>query len=223
MIEQPNLKRLALPLTRPSTPEIIAERLREAILRGDIRPGTPLREANLTETAGVSRNTLREAFRLLSQDGLVTYHAHRGVTVTTLTPHDARDIYRVRLYLEPLGLKQLAKSEVLLKQLQDAAQSIERAIVAKDWWGAFGGDTRFHGTLVEAAESERLTVLHRAVMQELRLAHLMFEGFAWQSLSAAKQHGEIARLLKRGEVAKAKLVLTNHLESSQSALLKLMT
>ena len=68
-------------IDRSSTAERVADVLRELIIRGDLPAGTPLREQQLVGSLDVSRNTLREAFRLLGRERLVDYTLHRGVAV----------------------------------------------------------------------------------------------------------------------------------------------
>src|SRR5581483_9844364 len=83
-------------IDRSSTAERVADVLRELITRGDLPAGTALREQQLVSSLDVSRNTLREAFRLLSRERLVVYHLHRGVSVRELDEHDVEDLYRTR-------------------------------------------------------------------------------------------------------------------------------
>ena len=61
--------------------ERVSDALRDLIIQGDLPAGTPLREQSLVETLDVSRNTVREALRLLGRERLVDYHIHRGVAV----------------------------------------------------------------------------------------------------------------------------------------------
>src|SRR3954454_3634165 len=69
---------------RSSTAERVAELLRHRVIEGDLPPGTRLSEEQLVEVLHVSRNTLREAFRLLTHEGLLVHHLHRGVFVPEL-------------------------------------------------------------------------------------------------------------------------------------------
>src|SRR5262249_43322057 len=89
-----------LAIQKTSTADQVAGLLRERILRGELRPGTPLREVLLAGSIGVSRNTLREALRILIQEGLVLHTVHRGITVMELSREAVADIYRVRRILE---------------------------------------------------------------------------------------------------------------------------
>ena len=77
------------------------ESLRAKIPSGELPPGTALIQANLAKDLGVSMTPVREALRNLATEGLVTMSTHRGATVTQLDIDDAKEIYRIRLQLEP--------------------------------------------------------------------------------------------------------------------------
>lgn len=92
--------RLGVTIERQSTTEQVAAALREAILSGLIAPGTPLREVALADELRVSRNTIREAARMLGSEGLVRYEMNRGVVVIDITEQDVQEIYSARATLE---------------------------------------------------------------------------------------------------------------------------
>src|SRR5215471_17284471 len=75
-------------IDRTSTAERVADALRDLITQGDLPAGTPLREQQLVGSLDVSRNTLREAFRLLGRERLVDYTLHRGVAVREVDEAD---------------------------------------------------------------------------------------------------------------------------------------
>ncbi|MDQ3150864.1 MAG: GntR family transcriptional regulator, partial [Actinomycetota bacterium] len=85
------------PVSRESTAAIIAERLRDAIMRGVFPPGTQLGEVDLAGRLGVSRGPLREAMQRLVQEGLLRGERHRGLFVIDLGLADVRDVYAARL------------------------------------------------------------------------------------------------------------------------------
>ncbi|MGB3662374.1 GntR family transcriptional regulator, partial [Mycolicibacter algericus] len=88
------------PLSRPSTPELIAERLREAITRGRLTPGQQLGEASLAAQFEVSRGPLREAMQRLVAEGLLRSERNRGIFVVELSDDDVRDVYQARKAIE---------------------------------------------------------------------------------------------------------------------------
>ena len=86
--------------------EDTAARLRAQVIAGHLRPGQRLSETRLAGDLSVSRNTLREVFRLLTREGLLTHAPNRGVSVAVPTMAGVLDIYRVRRLIEVPALAQ---------------------------------------------------------------------------------------------------------------------
>lgn len=87
-----------------STAELVAERIREALLEGTLRPGDRLIEADIAAELGVSRGPVREGIRLLAAEGIVVLRRNRGAVVTSPTFDDVLEVYVVRLSLGTLAL-----------------------------------------------------------------------------------------------------------------------
>lgn len=87
-------------LGRTSTAERVADILRGRVAEGYFRPGERLAEDAIGKALGVSRNTLREAFRLLTHERLLVHELNRGVFVRILAVEDVEDIYRTRRLVE---------------------------------------------------------------------------------------------------------------------------
>lgn len=94
------------PLVPPTSKTAYAlERLRQEIASGAIRPGEPLRQADLARRFGVSPTPVREALRLLEAEGTISYSPHRGATVQELSPDRIRDVYLLRSSVEGLATR----------------------------------------------------------------------------------------------------------------------
>ena len=94
-----------LEIKRASAVDQVAGAVREMILRGELLPGTPLREIQMAESIGISRNTVRDAVRALAREGLVTHTMHRGAIVARLTERDVVDVFRVRERIETQAIE----------------------------------------------------------------------------------------------------------------------
>lgn len=94
------------PLPEASTADVVAQRLRDAILDGSLRPGDRLVEHDLAARFQVSRGPVREAIRLLVPDGLVVLRRNRGAIVASPTFDDVLEVYAVRMSLGSLALAQ---------------------------------------------------------------------------------------------------------------------
>jgi len=92
------------PLPETSTADLVADRLREAILDGSLRPGDRLVETELAERFDISRGPVREAIRLLVPEGLVVLRRNRGAVVASPTFDDVLEVYATRMSLGSLAL-----------------------------------------------------------------------------------------------------------------------
>ncbi|WBQ06015.1 GntR family transcriptional regulator [Kribbella sp. CA-293567] len=159
---------------RSSSAERAADILRRSITEGALRPGAQLSEIELTEVLDVSRNTLREAFRLLTHEGLLVYKLHRGVFVPELDERDVVDLYRLRRVLEVDVLRALADRapELPDERLEPLLAEVEVAEAAalEGRWAAVGtANMRFHRHLIGLADSSRLDDITGRLLAELRL------------------------------------------------------
>src|SRR5690349_16912359 len=89
-----------LTIDRSSTTDRVVAALRAQLLSGQLRAGTPLREAELSSALGVARSTVREALRMLTAEGLLVHQPHRGVAVRAISASELADLYRARIALE---------------------------------------------------------------------------------------------------------------------------
>jgi DNA-binding GntR family transcriptional regulator len=142
----------------------------------ELPAGAQLREQQLVNALTVSRNTLREAFRLLAREGLVTHHMHRGVAVRELDEADVHDIFRTREPLEIMGIEDSAQApREALAKLSDLAAEAERAAEAADWKKVSTLNIAFHQQIVDFIGSERISAFFRRIGAELRLAFAAVE------------------------------------------------
>src|SRR5215471_2361904 len=114
---------------RTSVADQVAGILRQRVLNGELRPGTSLQEIPLAESLGVSRNTMREAMRILSLEGLLKRSMHRGIAVAQLSLQDVQEIYHVRRVLEISAIWAARKpSQEILRELLLALEQYEAAV-----------------------------------------------------------------------------------------------
>lgn len=206
-----------------STAQRVAATLRDRIEDGGLPPGTQLSEEALGRELGVSRNTLREAFRLLVHESLVVHLLNRGVFVRVLEPADVIDIYRVREALETAGVRAATTAPAPLREaVATAVAQAERAATAGDWREVGSADLRFHRALAALAGSERIDAAMDRLMAELRLAfHEMPSPRRFHEPFVARNRA-LARLLASGEHGRAEAELTSYLDDARRLILDTM-
>ncbi len=213
---------LGVTITRQSTTEQAAAAVREAILSGRIPPGTPLREAALAAELGVSRNTIREAARVLGSEGLVRHQMNRGIVVADITGRDVSDIYAGRAAVEMAGVEALTshRDPAVYQRLADLADQIEHAFSRGDVPAVLDGDRLFHATLVAATDSPRLCRFHAQLQQEQRLALSLAERSSRELGRTADDHRQLLDAL-HGTRARARAELAAHLQAGAAELQRL--
>jgi DNA-binding GntR family transcriptional regulator len=209
---------------RVSVADQVASILRKRILDGELRPGTPLQEVPLAESFGVSRNTMREATRILSLENLLKRSIHRGVAVSQLSLKDVQEIYHLRRMLEisgVLGAKD-DRSKVL-PELCDAVEGYERAVRQRDWLRAVGFDFQFHSLLIRFHRNRRLESFYQRVIRELRMGMVLVDRSHDDPGGLIPVHRKMYQLLAAGKLKECAAVLVQHLDDSESRLSRVMS
>lgn len=207
-------------LDRSSTAERIADFLRRRITEGDLPPGTRLSEEQLVEVLRVSRNTLREAFRLLTHEGLLVHQLHRGVFVPELDEADLVDLYRLRHTIECDVVRSLEDLDaVRLRPLHDDVAAGESAAQRGDWVAVGTANMRFHRHLVGLAGSRRIDEVTGRLLAELRLAFHAVASPQRLHEPYVGRNRALLELLVAGETERAAKELEVYLHDSQTQLL----
>lgn len=196
-----------------------AARLRARLVAGDLRPGQRLSEARLAAEMSVSRNTLREVFRVLTQEGLVTHAPHRGVSVAVPTMAGVLDLYRIRRLIEPPALAQAWPGHQAVARMAAEVERARRAGAAGDWRGVGSANMAFHAAIVSLTDSPRLIDFFDRTMAELRLAFGMLDSPEQLHAPFLTQNGAILSLLQGGDTAEAAVQLGRYLDRSERVVL----
>jgi DNA-binding GntR family transcriptional regulator len=196
---------------RRTTPGIVADVLREAIIRGELHGGQPLRQDELSSQFGLSRIPVREALKQLEGEGLVTVIPHRGAVVSALSLGELQEICEIRGALETMALRlampsldedSLARAEAILQDT-DATTDLLGHWSPNNW--------QFHSTLYTPANRPRLLAtikqLHDQVDRYLRL-HVSLLNY---KAKGQDEHWRILDACRRRDVALAVALLEEHI------------
>jgi DNA-binding GntR family transcriptional regulator len=204
---------------RVSVADQVASILRQRIVDGELRPGTPLPEIPLSASLGVSRNTMREAVRILSIEGLLRRSIHRGVSVAQLSLKDVKEIYHVRRLLEiPAVLAASSSRTDVLDDLRAAVEQYEQAVKSRDWARAVSCDLQFHSTLIRFHNNKRLEAFYQKVIGEVRMGMVLVDRRHDDPEALIPVHLKLFQLLAAGKLKQCAAVLTQHLDDSESRL-----
>ena len=204
---------------KPGSAARAVEQLRNSMINGELTPGTRLSETSLTGPLGVSRNTLREAFSTLIEEGLLIRQPHRGVFVATLTPAQIADIYRVRVLLECTALEQAPTDPPRAAGMRAAVDEAGRAVTAGDWRAVGTANMHFHEQIVALAGSPRLDAWMRQLTAELRLAFVAAPDIAALHRPFVPMNDEIVTSYEAGRTREAADRLRDYLLTSERIVL----
>jgi DNA-binding GntR family transcriptional regulator len=201
------------PLVQESTPSIIADKLRQAIAHGELKPGAQLGEAELARKLGVSRGPLREGMQRLTQEGLLVAIRNRGLFVIDMTPDDVRDMYIAREAIERAAARKIldgdhaAAGDELLRIVGQMAGAPTPAAVSEL-------DITFHERMLQLACSPRLSRMHQTFITETRMCiHALDESYAKSEVREG-EHRALANAIRKGDRKLTDRLLTAHMDDA---------
>ncbi|HHU91676.1 MAG TPA: GntR family transcriptional regulator [Halanaerobiaceae bacterium] len=196
--------------------------LREAIVNGEFMPDEKITEMEIAEHLNVSRTPVREAFRMLELEELITIIPQQGVFVSGIKSRkEIDDIFRVRMVLEGLAayLAALNINEEQRKKLKKYADQIEQCILDNDLKGCVKIDIAFHSIIKEASGNKWLErFLDSLFVQStrFRMKSLSQEG---RMVNALNEHRRLGEAITHGDADLAREYMEEHIRQAWKSIL----
>jgi len=161
--------------------EKILEMIRDAILKGTMKPGERVSEPELAERFGISRTPIREAFRQLESEGYLEVVPRKGAIVASLSERDIEEFYAIKIILEGFAAKMAAENltEKDIERLEAINERLQKIAEEGDVKNFFRVHNEFHDLFIKAAGNDKLfEMINQLVMRfkRLRLASLSHPG-----------------------------------------------
>ncbi|GCB43960.1 gntR family transcriptional regulator [Streptomyces sp. NL15-2K] len=188
-------------------------RLRAMILSGELPPGSVLLQAEMARKLGVSRTPMREAFRLLQEEGLIDARPDQRARVKAVDPEDLDGVYGARIMLETLAVRVTAKSLTdedlermsdVLKRMQELAGTDQ----SDEWYAAH---KEFHHISTQAVGTHLQRMLASLGEHSERYIRLAQLGVPGSHARAHKEHEALLAALRGSDPAEAARVVAGHL------------
>ncbi len=195
--------------------EGIAEQLRRGILRGVYHPGAALKERELAVEMDVSRTPMREAIRILAQQGLVTLRASRSPVVSDPSYQEITDTVQVLITLEELAVQLVCERadpqilvpiRALYQRLLDQADQIDSIDL-------FALDMEFHAAVVAATQNTALGMVHRPLVERMWRVRYVSANQSGVRAQTFSEHLEIVEALEAGNSLRAKRAVRAHMST----------
>ena len=208
-------------------PDRIFSRLREAIVEGDIAPGSKISEPELARAYGISRGPLREAIGRLEACGLVVRRPNVGARVVTLSSTQLLEIFHIREALEGMAARLAAQNmsddevadlrRLLRQHGEQIEQDTEHAYFQRE------GDLDFHYRIVQGSHNERMIeLLCNDLYHLVRLYRYQFGMASKRGPRAFLEHEHIVDAIERRDPEMAELMMRSHVRASRENVERLL-
>ena len=196
--------------------DVVFNTLRQAILKGELKPGERLMEIALAERLGVSRTPIREAMRKLELEGLVVMIPRRGAQVANITEKDLNDVLEVRIALENMAIEKACQNmtEDSMSKLWVAAKAFERTTAEGDLVKMAEADVAFHEIIYQASDNRRLI---QVLNNRYRVEYLKEE--ETRNL-LVREHEEMTRAIRERDVKNAQRIAYQHIENQRMGIIR---
>lgn len=198
--------------------DVVFNTLRQAILRGELKPGERLMEIQLANKLGVSRTPIREAIRKLELEGLVLMIPRKGAEVAEITEKNMLDVLEVRKALEELSV-QLACDRISKGQIEElkvAAKEFQQVLKSGDVTRIAEADVKFHDIIFAATDNQRLISLLnnlREQMYRFRVEYLKQKD-CYPKLM--EEHELIIEMIEKRKKKEASEIIGKHIDNQAS-------
>jgi DNA-binding GntR family transcriptional regulator len=211
----------------PTLTAATAKNIQDAILRGDFAPGEPLPEADLSKRLEVSRGTVREALRLLQQQGgPIEIIPHRGAFVTKLSLERAKEIYTLRSLLEPhavrLAMEQKAYRAPDLLELEKLIQRLEELEKEGNNSELIETDLEFHRVFTKRCNHQLLLEVVGNLQSQTLILIFNTKLYRSDMVPDSVSHRAILEGIRSGDPLAAEEIVRKHIIDAGTSLVKRM-
>ncbi|GAA4553984.1 GntR family transcriptional regulator [Amycolatopsis samaneae] len=209
----------SLPASRT---EVVLEEIRRGILNQEFEPGQPLVEAELAQRLGVSKTPVREALKVLSNSGLVTFSPYKGASVSVVDAELARSVYDVRTVLEPEAVRRAVerRDPALFEDAAEALKEASAAIADKDHAALSLLNRRFHRALYQGCGNPLMV----SILDDLRDRAALISVIGWEANPSWRkewtEHKAVLAAARKGDADGAAELLRKHVGGFLDRVLK---
>ncbi|MBR5650196.1 GntR family transcriptional regulator [Pseudobutyrivibrio sp.] len=199
--------------------DVVFNTLREAILKGELKPGERLMEMHLATKLGVSRTPIREAIRMLEQEGLAVTIPRKGAQVAKMTEKDLQDVLEVRDALDALAVVCACErmTDAQFVELKEAMKAFENATHTDDVRKIVETDEAFHDVIYAAAANPKLENIISSAREQMYRYRYEYVKNPSVYAQLIAEHRAIIEGFNRRDVEYLKSIMHTHLSNQINA------
>jgi DNA-binding GntR family transcriptional regulator len=208
----------------PTVRAMVAQKLREAIMSGKLKPGQRLVERELCEMTGVSRPSIREALRLLEADGLVNTVPHRGPMVSTISLEEARQLYAARAVLEGFAGRECARHRdpEVVRRIGEALARLKTAFTRSDMVAALEAKTDFYAAMIGGCHNSFIERMLKPLHDRITLLRITSMSQPKRINKSLREITAIWRAIQSGDEDLAERCCVGHVQAAAVAALDMI-
>src|SRR4051812_29391844 len=201
-------------VSQDSRRQRVADILRDAIIKGELRPGDRLVELDLSEQLGTSRGPIREALRQLEQEGLVVSYAYRGTLVAEISQEEIEQVlvptrlvierFAFRIAMPLLTEDDFAALDGFVREMREAADTEDADRMAD-------ADLRFHELVIERSGQTHCLQLWRTIQPRVRAYFRRDAPGHEDHYAVADQHAALIEALASGDAERLLAAVDEHI------------
>ena len=199
--------------------DVVFQTLREAILKGELKPGERLMELQLAAKLGVSRTPIREAIRMLEQEGLAVTIPRKGAEVAKMTEKDMEDVLQIRDALDELAAsiacEQISKEQ--LKELEQTMQEFEKSIRTGEVKRIAEADVHFHDIIYQSTGNPKLVNMLSNLREQMYRYRVEYLKDQRNYPTLVQEHSEIVEGLAEKNKEKVTAAMHRHVRNQVAA------
>jgi len=194
----------------------VAEIIRGNIIAGNLKPGEKINEYQLSKALNISRPPIREAFRTLASEGLVTFVPRKGVYVSKLSLKEVKEIYQLKIMMESfaarLAISTLKEEEIL--KLNSILNLMKEKIKENNFKEIQKLNIEFHRMIIKMSKNEKLISLYESIILPIRRYQRigLSAPSSWEV--SLKEHKGIVRAIESKDITLAEKLTREHTMSA---------
>ena len=202
--------------------DVVFNTLRQAILRGELKPGERLMEIQLANKLGVSRTPIREAIRMLEQEGLAVTIPRKGAEVAKMTEKDMEDVLQIREALDELAAKIACEqiSEEQLEELVATMHEFEESTKTDNVKKIAEADVKFHDIIYQSTGNPKLVNMLNNLREQMYRYRVEYLKDVESRKTLVEEHYAVYRALKARNQQQAVKDICIHIVNQQNAILR---
>ena len=204
--------------------EVVYMTLRKAILTEKLRPGERLMENTIAQKLGVSRTPVREAIRMLGDEGLVDLIPRRGSQVAQISLQELKDVLEIRKSLEVLATERACEimDEEEMYALRRAEERFDTAVRGCDPTELAEADVAFHDVIYTAAGNRRLLSILSNLREQMYRFRLEYLKQPDTLANLVEEHRAIVSAVERRDAEAAKALIIAHIDNQKTGISRML-